>query len=268
MIFDLIKVLDMTVIDRFIFLFLIALAIVLYTPQLSARTIGSDQGLLDSILIDSAQFRTTDTIKIPVRIYIDNPLSALEITLKQNSTELIVDSASFIGTDLNYINIKGFAKTDSTITLFAFISDEAYISLGYHLAGFIFLSSPSPPTPQILDIDTTTTLIVLVERANYFTDTLVISFVPQVRAESQVIEFVCCVGVSGNIDNSAGEIVDIGDLTALISFLFIDPLDVPVCLDEANIDGSADRVVDIGDLTQLIAYLFIDPIISPLAACR
>jgi len=66
----------------------------------------------------------------------------------------------------------------------------------------------------------------------------------------------CCQGLTGNVDGDQSEIIDIGDLTALIDYLFIS-FEVPECMEEANCDGSIDGVVDIGDLTELIAYLFI-----------
>ncbi|HUV29627.1 MAG TPA: CRTAC1 family protein [Acidobacteriota bacterium] len=76
----------------------------------------------------------------------------------------------------------------------------------------------------------------------------------------------CCVGIRGNIDGDPEGIVDIGDLTALISYLFIPPNEAPGCKKEANIDGDEEGIVDIGDLTALIGYLFIPP--NPLpAAC-
>jgi len=66
----------------------------------------------------------------------------------------------------------------------------------------------------------------------------------------------CCVGITGNVDHDPDEIIDIGDITALIDYLFINFV-VPHCIPEANVDGSEDGVVDIGDLTALIDYLFI-----------
>ena len=74
----------------------------------------------------------------------------------------------------------------------------------------------------------------------------------------------CCVGLTGNVDNDAGDAVDIGDLTALIDYLFI-TFAVPECMEEVNVDGSLDGVVDIGDLTALIDYLFIT--FTPPAEC-
>ncbi len=72
----------------------------------------------------------------------------------------------------------------------------------------------------------------------------------------------CCVGQTGNIDCSAGDGVDIGDLTSLIDNLFIsfNPL---CCEAEANTDGQGGT--DIGDLTALIDNLFIG--FTPTANC-
>ncbi|HUV31738.1 MAG TPA: dockerin type I domain-containing protein [Acidobacteriota bacterium] len=69
----------------------------------------------------------------------------------------------------------------------------------------------------------------------------------------------CCYQLTGNIDCDAAEIVDIGDLTALIRYLFIPPIPTLCCPEEANVDGDAAGIIDIGDLTGLIAYLFISP---------
>jgi hypothetical protein len=67
----------------------------------------------------------------------------------------------------------------------------------------------------------------------------------------------CCVGLTGNVDNDPEDFIDIGDLTALIDYLFISGRQIE-CIAEANIDGSTDNVVDIGDITRLIDYLFIE----------
>ncbi|UCC43378.1 MAG: CRTAC1 family protein [Candidatus Zixiibacteriota bacterium] len=68
------------------------------------------------------------------------------------------------------------------------------------------------------------------------------------------IEELCCQGVTGNVDYDPDNLVDIGDLTRLIDYLFIS-YNEPVCLAEANTDGEG--TVDIGDLTALIDFLFI-----------
>jgi hypothetical protein len=83
----------------------------------------------------------------------------------------------------------------------------------------------------------------------------------------QIIAGSCCSELTGNVDGDEQSVVDIGDLTALISYLYIPPNVAPVCMSEANVDGDPEATVDIGDLTALIAYLYIPPNIEP-AECK
>jgi PKD repeat protein len=64
-------------------------------------------------------------------------------------------------------------------------------------------------------------------------------------------------GMCGNLDGDASGVVDLGDLTALIDYLFI-TLTPPPLPEQANVDGSIDGVVDLSDLTYMIAYLFLE----------
>jgi hypothetical protein len=76
----------------------------------------------------------------------------------------------------------------------------------------------------------------------------------------------CCTGNSGNIDADASELIDIGDLTRLIDFLYIST-DLLACPKAGNVDGDLQGLVDIGDLTGLISYLYIPPN-TPPAGCQ
>jgi hypothetical protein len=76
----------------------------------------------------------------------------------------------------------------------------------------------------------------------------------------------CCAGIAGNVDTDPDNIIDMGDLTKLITYLFVPPYLEPPCLEAANINGDEGGVVDIGDLTALIGYLFIPPFPKP-ASC-
>jgi hypothetical protein len=73
----------------------------------------------------------------------------------------------------------------------------------------------------------------------------------------------CCVGITGNVDNSTDQSIDVGDLTSMVQFLFLDG--ATICMGEANTDGSLDGNVDIGDLTRLIDFLFLTS--APLGSC-
>jgi hypothetical protein len=65
----------------------------------------------------------------------------------------------------------------------------------------------------------------------------------------------CCEGMRGNIDCSTDNLVDIGDLTALIDYLYIQQTPL-CCRNEANVDNDESGFIDIGDLTELIGYLY------------
>jgi hypothetical protein len=74
----------------------------------------------------------------------------------------------------------------------------------------------------------------------------------------------CCVGLTGNLDCDNDDLIDIGDLTVMVDYLYINnrPL---CCPEEANVDGTG--TIDIGDLTALVAYLYIPPNTAP-APCQ
>jgi len=70
--------------------------------------------------------------------------------------------------------------------------------------------------------------------------------------------------MTGDVDNDPSDLVDLGDLTSLIDYLFISFTE-PDCIEEANVDGDLSGLVDLGDLTALIDYLFIS--FTPPAEC-
>jgi hypothetical protein len=63
-------------------------------------------------------------------------------------------------------------------------------------------------------------------------------------------------GLCGQIDGDTENEIDIGDLTYLIAYLYLDGPD-PEPLSAANMDCDAENEIDIGDLTWLIAYLYL-----------
>ena len=72
-----------------------------------------------------------------------------------------------------------------------------------------------------------------------------------------------CVGIRGNVDCDPFELIDIGDLTCLIDFLYVthQPL---CCPDEANIDGDPAGLIDMADLTKLIQVMYMNGLPPPL----
>lgn len=66
----------------------------------------------------------------------------------------------------------------------------------------------------------------------------------------------CCIGTSGNVDQDAGEAVDLSDLIYLVNFLFLGGTG-PSCLEAANLNGDAGGEIDLSDLIYFVNYLFL-----------
>lgn len=66
----------------------------------------------------------------------------------------------------------------------------------------------------------------------------------------------CCYFISGNIDYSPDDVLDISDQIWLVDFMFGTPTGpAPVCFDEANVDGIG-VVIDIADLVYLVDFMW------------
>lgn len=63
----------------------------------------------------------------------------------------------------------------------------------------------------------------------------------------------CCKGIRGNIDFDPDDIIDIGDLTYLVAYMFHGG-PAPRCDIEADVNR--DHVIDIADLNYLVDYMF------------
>jgi len=250
--------------------FLIVFTLALFTaPDAYNQVLNDDPGIPDTLFLDSIHVIMPAPVILSVDFYNDDPLSAIEVTLRDNSPDLVIDSFSFAGGRADHISLRGSTIDDGAITIFAFRSDEPAIAPGRGPLGTLFLSYPDSTPSQIVTVDTVTVVINLIEHGTFFTiaDDSVISFVPQFRSGYVSFQRTCCLGTTGNLDQSPESVVDIGDLTELIDYLFISPGKELSCYEEANIDGTDDGVVDIGDLTQLICWLFINPDGCPLAPC-
>ncbi len=76
-------------------------------------------------------------------------------------------------------------------------------------------------------------------------------------------DVICCIGTRGNTDGDPQDIVDIGDLAAMIDFIFFSG-SLSSCYDENNVNGETG--IDISDLQSLIDYFFFDSTLLPCPA--
>jgi hypothetical protein len=65
----------------------------------------------------------------------------------------------------------------------------------------------------------------------------------------------CCEGTTGNVNMSG--VIDLTDLSLIISYLTVTPRPVLPCPAEANVNGAS--VIDLTDLSLLISYLTVTP---------
>ena len=76
----------------------------------------------------------------------------------------------------------------------------------------------------------------------------------------------CCIGMRGNVNNDAEDLLDIEDIVYFVDYQFQrSPVPPPPCFEEADIN--ADGIWDVADLVDLIAYMFYQPPGDPPANC-
>jgi hypothetical protein len=63
-----------------------------------------------------------------------------------------------------------------------------------------------------------------------------------------------CVGITGNVNGSTDNRVDLADLAILVQFLTSNQ-GTQLCVEEANVDASPDGLITLSDLSLLIAFL-------------
>jgi len=232
-----------------------------------AQSVSEPAIITDTVFVDSCQIQHPDPVVLEVDFVNSETLSALEVTLHHDSPDLVIDSFSFADSRVGYISLKGAVHTDSTVTIFAFQFTEEPVPAGRGLLGTLYFSYQYTIEAQNILVDTITIVDGLIEHATFFTYSDLRSFVPHFKRGVIRTGNSCCIGTTGNIDGSQSELVDMGDLTELIDYLFITAGKVLICPEEANVDGSEDGVIDLGDLTHLIGYLFINPDLVPLTPC-
>ncbi len=243
------------------------MATLVITGVTRARTYISDPNLPDTVRVDSVRALRGSHVAIPIRIVTDQPLSGIEITLKLQSPSLSLDSFSFTGSIVNYLQLKGAVTYDSVITTYAFPYSDFFIYPGRGLFGTMYVTMADTATTGLIRIDSTTLLVDVVEHSTWFSDFELQTFVPQFEAGYVDLQDSCCVGGRGNVDGSPDDGIDISDLTVMIGFLFLN-FDLRLrCPEESDVSPAVgDGVIDISDLTAMVQFLFVGGIDS-LPSC-
>lgn len=238
---------------------LVVIVAVLVLAALSSKSSprAQDPNLPDTVKVDSV----VETLyyghaEVPVSFVNDEPLAGIQVVLTFNSSDVAVDSFSFVGSRVDYLSLKGSSITDSTVIAYAIPMSEPLVTQGSGLLGTIYFSFlPSAP-PQVVTIDTITIEDDLVVYSTTFSDHESQEFAPQfVTGYLDMQDAGCCIGVTGNVNNDPEQLVNIVDLTYLGAYLFGSGPEPP-CWEEGNVNGDPLIQVNIVDLTYLSAYLF------------
>ncbi|HWR81831.1 MAG TPA: hypothetical protein VN285_00860 [Candidatus Deferrimicrobium sp.] len=223
-----------------------------------AQKLIQDPGLPDSVRVDTVTVKSTEPGIVPVNFVNDEPLAGIEVTLEWESTDVILDSVSFLNSRISYVAVKGMTSDDSTVTMFCFpYVGQPLIAPGSGLFARLFFSYPPTVDTQVVAIDTITVIKGDREYATTFSDSLASNFRPQFRSGYLHIwqNLACCVGDRGNVDGDVNDLVNVADLTYLVSFLFTGGPEPP-CESEANIDGDVNNRINVADLTYLVGFMF------------
>ena len=141
-----------------------------------------DPGIPDTLRIDSAIAYADEAGVLPIRMTFDQALSAIEVTCRYSSRDIVFDSVSLAGTLLDGAAFSGYQKiSDSAFTIFATWGNPL-LQPTSGTVGFAYFSYSPMITPQVVTIDTITVILPSsIRRSNEFQDTTTIDqpFVPR-----------------------------------------------------------------------------------------
>jgi PKD repeat protein len=214
--------------------------------------------LADTLRADSVAVTEADSV-IEVRIRATNtiPLNRLTIPLEYSGTlALVYDSFSTAGCRTEYFDIQTLIHISSTLSRTTIklqtASDNSQPDLpadsGLVLKVFFHVNEAASPGQQAtlsLDGYTNYDPIFVSPRTEYLAR----------GADGLAYFTTCCLGIAGNVDDDAGDVIDIADLVYLVDYMF-DFGPAPLCLYEANIDGDSLNMINISDLVYLVDYMF------------
>jgi hypothetical protein len=142
---------------------------------LSTRAQGGtmDIGIPDTVSIDSVTAYLSGVGVVPVRFFNDEPLTAIEVTLKKSSSSVALDSISFASSRIAALTlIKGLSRNlDGTFTIYVQALTEV-IPAGTGLLCRLYFSYADNIPPQVVAIDSTTFVDGQLEKGVWFTDTI------------------------------------------------------------------------------------------------
>ena len=216
----------------------------------------------DTIRVDSVMADRGTQAVVPV--YFSNTALVKDLTFAftlPNDDGIKLDSVSLQGTRSEYFNTRQYTGYDFANKRYAVYletsepTESHYLEPGSGLFLNLFITVPTGATPgNLVTIDT----LSWGTYKNPVVNTIWGSYWP-VYEPGKVYIRPCA---RGDANCSGGEL-DIADITALISYLYIEPIGEPdVDPYAGNVNGEGE--IDISDITYLISFLYLDGPAPPI----
>ncbi len=146
---------------------------------------AQDIGVADTIAVDSATAHINGIGIVPIRLTNDNVITALEISLRQATTQIQVDSFSFAGGRLDVAGaFNGFETTanNTIITIYSLLG-ATELPAGSGVIGNIYYSYPQNTPLQVIPLDSVTWSVGAFTHSTWLrgADSLPDAYVPQFK---------------------------------------------------------------------------------------
>ncbi len=139
---------------------------------------ANDPGLRDTLYIESVTVDAGQKAVVEINFFSDEELAALTIPLAWTSADITLDSVSYAGSRIAYINTKPYTiyNSNQEVVFGAVVFFEANIAPGSGLMATLYFDVPPGTPDQFVDIDSTT----IPPAQLYFTNTNSSNFTPEV----------------------------------------------------------------------------------------
>jgi hypothetical protein len=117
-----------------------------------------DPGIPDTLRIGYAEVHAGEKAVVPVYFYNDEALGAVQVPLRWLSSDITLDSVSFVDSRVEYLEMKvaGLQESDHQKVVFAaIVFFEAGITPGNGLFAKLYFDVPLGTAPQVIMPDTT-----------------------------------------------------------------------------------------------------------------
>jgi len=117
---------------------------------------GIDPGVPDTLILDSTVAFVSGIGIVPVTFVNDEELSTIEVTLRHLTTQVNVDSFSFVGSRVLLDGASNLAtiRSDSTVVTILSALSTDLVPAGSGLLGTLYYSYSNTITPELIPIDT------------------------------------------------------------------------------------------------------------------